>query len=405
MSIQTRRELSATFGPRYRKCRGVNKQQVLDEFISATGYHRKYAIALLNKLPVAKVKLPRKTRPKTYDAIVQKALQGVWEIANRPCGKRLVPFLPTLVESLSRHGEIDWDKSLRDKVLAISPATADRLLKAARATADQRGKTTTKPGTLLKNQIPIRTFSEWDDHKPGFFEVDLVAHCGDTTRGEYLCTLTLTDIETQWTEILAIRNRSQIAVSEAIAQARNLLPFTMLGLDSDNGAEFINHNLHRYCVEEKITFTRCRPYKKNDQCHVEQKNWSIVREHVGYDRMETDEECRRLRSLYTSLRLYVNFFQPSLKLTHKERFGAKVKKQYDKAQTPYQRLLASATLTAEQAKVLKERYERLNPAQLWRMLGKEKERLWHAVKVRNESAATNTSGQEMGKPTQLELEA
>jgi hypothetical protein len=395
MSLHSRRELLAAVGPRYRKSDRKDKRDILDEFTAATGYQRKYAIALLNRLPVTrsatKGKRPRKTRPRIYDAKVQEALQIVWEIANRPCGKRLAPFLPELIEALSRHGEINWDKVITGKLLAMSAATADRLLKAARASAGPRGKTTTKPGTLLKSQIPIRTFSEWDDGRPGFFEVDLVAHCGDTTRGEYVNTLTLTDVATQWTECFSLRNRSQIAVSEAVALARKLLPFALLGLDSDNGGEFINQTLLRYCQDEKITFTRSRPYKKNDQCHVEQKNWSIVREHVGYDRLETDREHILLRTLYVTLRLYVNFFQPCLKLTHKERFGAKVKKQYDKARTPYQRVMESGVLTDEQAKVLKEQYESLNPAQLWRLLGKEKERLWRAAKKRSEAEPTNTS--------------
>jgi hypothetical protein len=395
MSLHSRKELLAAVRPRYRKSSRVDKRSILDEFTAATGYQRKYAIALLNKLPVTRTsstqKLARKTRPRIYDAKVQEAFQVIWEMENRPCGKRLVPFLPELIKALNRHGEIHWDKAITDKLLAMSAATADRLLKAARASGGLRGKTTTKPGTLLKSQIPIRTFSEWDDGRPGFFEVDLVAHCGDTTRGEYVNTLTLTDVATQWTECFSLRNRSQIAVSEAVALARKLLPFALLGLDSDNGGEFINGTLLRYCQDEKITFTRSRPYKKNDQCHVEQKNWSIVREHVGYDRLETDREHALLRTLYVTLRLYVNFFQPCLKLTHKERFGAKVKKRYDKARTPYQRVIESGVLTDEQAKVLKEQYESLNPMQLWRLLGKEKERLWRAAKKRNEPEPTNTS--------------
>jgi hypothetical protein len=394
MSLHSRRELLAAVRPRYRKASRKDKRTILDEFLADTGYHRKYAIGLLNRppapKPAVKEKLPRKTRPKMYDASVQKALQYLWEMSNRPCGKRLAPFLPALVEALGRHGEIEWDKAITDKLLAISPATADRLLKAAKATAGPRGITTTKPGTLLKDQITIRTFSEWDDDRPGFLEADLVAHCGGTVRGEYLNTLTLTDVATQWTECLSLRNRSQIAVSEAIALARKLLPFALLGVDSDNGAEFINATLLRYCQDEKITFTRSRPYRKNDQCHVEQKNWSIVREHVGYDRLETGRECSLLRTLYVTLRLYVNFFQPCLKLTHKERFGAHVKKKYDKARTPYQRVMESAILTSEQAKLLTEQYESLNPAQIWRQLGKEKERLWSAAKKRNEVEPPNT---------------
>jgi hypothetical protein len=389
MSVQARRELLAEVGPRYRNVDKKQKHTILNEFVAATGYQRKYAIALLNKPPQSKKKKPVLRAPRRYDASVAQALQSVWEIANRPCGKRLVPFLPELVAALQRHGEIRWDQTLTEKILRLSPATADRLLKAARASCSVQGKTTTKPGTLLKHQIPVRTFSEWEDTRPGFVEADLVAHCSETARGDYLYTLTLTDVATQWTECLALRNRSQIAVSQAIATARKLLPFALLGLDSDNGAEFINHTLLRYCQEEKITFTRCRPYKKNDQCHVEQKNWSIVREHVGYDRLETENEWCLLGSLYASLRLYINFFQPCMKLTHKQRLGAKVKKQYDKAQTPYHRLLASGILTSAQADALKAQYQSLNPALLWRLLGKAKERLWKAAKVRNESEATN----------------
>jgi hypothetical protein len=393
MSLQARRELLAVVGPRYRKASRADKQRILDEFTAATGYQRKYAIAVLNKPPGAvKEKQRRKTRPKTYDTSVQKALQHLWEMANRPCGKRLVPFLSELIPALDRHGEISWERALTDKLVALSAATADRLLKPARSSAGAYGKTTTKPGTLLKHQIPIRTFSEWDDNRPGFFEADLVAHCAQTARGDFLYTLTLTDIATQWTECLPLRNRSQSAVAEAIVAMRKQLPFALLGLDSDNGSEFINQTLLRYCQEEKITFTRCRPYKKNDQCHVEQKNWSIVREHVGYDRLETEREWCLLRSLYSTLRLYINFFQPSLKLTQKERVGAKVKKRYDKAQTPYQRLQASRLLSNEQSDALKGQYQALNPAQLWRTLAQAKERLWIAAKVRNESEATNTSG-------------
>lgn len=393
MSLQARRELLAEVGPRYRHANKTSKQRILDEFTAATGYQRKYAIALLNRLP--QPKMPRannKTRPKMYDTAVQNALQTVWELSNRPCGKRLVPFLPELLNALERHGELCWSDTLKSKVLALSPATADRLLRSARATLPTRGKTLTKPGTLLKHQIPIRTFADWDGTRPGFVEADLVAHCAESVQGEFLYTLTLTDIATQWTECLALQNRSQQTVSDAIAAARKQLPFALLGLDSDNGSEFINQTLLRYCQQEQITFTRCRPYKKNDQCHVEQKNWSIVREHVGYDRLEGEREQKRLQALYQQLRLYVNFFQPCLKLTHKQRDGAKVTKRYDKAQTPYQRLLSRQVLTDEQTKALTAQYESLNPAQLWRDLGTLKERLWLAAKVRIESEATKPAG-------------
>ena len=193
------------------------------------------------------------------------------------CSKRLVPYLPELVAVLEQHGEMQLDTHTKMQVLTLSPATADRLLRAERQRHRQHGLGTTKPGTLLKHQIPIRTFADCDDAVPGFVEVDLVAHCAESTHGEYLNSLTLTDIVTTWTECLAIRNRSQHTVHAAIVQARMRLPFPLLGLDSDNGSEFINDLLLRYCQQEQITFTRSRPYKKNDQAHVEQKNWSIVR--------------------------------------------------------------------------------------------------------------------------------
>jgi IS30 family transposase len=245
---------------------------------------------------------------------VQRALVTCWHATNGICSKRLVPYLPELVAVLEQHGEVQLDAQTKMQVLSLSPATADRLLRAERQRHRPHGLGTTKPGTLLKHQIPIRTFADWDDAVPGFVEVDLVAHCAESTHGEYLNSLTLTDITTTWTECLAIRNRSQHTVHAAIVQARTRLPFPLLGLDSDNGTEFINDLLLRYCQQEQLTFTRSRPYKKNDQAHVEQKNWSIVRQTVGYDRYEGQRACEALAALYKVVRLYTNFFQPCMKL-------------------------------------------------------------------------------------------
>jgi hypothetical protein len=230
-------------------------------------------------------------------------------------------------------------------LLTLSPATADRLLVPARPAALPRGRTTTKPGSLLRQQIPLRTFADWDDDRPGFLEIDLVAHGGERSDGEYLHSLVLTDITTQWTECVALVNRGEHAVSDAIADARTRLPFPLLGLDSDNGGEFSNHHLSRYCAREKITFTRCRPYRKNDQCHVKRKNFSIVRQIVGYDRYEGAAAHRALIALYVPLRRYTNFFQPSMRLMSKDRTGSKVTKRYDRAQTPYQRVLATSAVS------------------------------------------------------------
>jgi hypothetical protein len=268
-----------------------------------------------------------------------------------------------MVVVLERQGELVLTPEIKHLLLAMSRATIDRCLKPARF-PERHGLATTKPGSLLKSAIPVRTFAEWDDAQPGFVEVDLVGHCGETTQGQYLCTLTVTDITTGWTECLALPNKTQAAVSQAITQLRQRLPFSLLGIDSDNGSEFINDTLYRYCLAEQITFTRCRPYRKNDQAHVEQKNWSVVRKLVGYDRFETDVELQRLEAIYVDWRLYVNFFQPVLKLIEKRREGSKVTKRYDQATTPYRRVLASPQVRLEDKAALTYRYLTLNPVTL-----------------------------------------
>jgi hypothetical protein len=312
---------------------------------------------------------------------VQQALITCWQVANGICSKRLVPYLPELGAVLERQGELRLDGETKRRLLCLSPATADRLLAAERKLAKPHGLGTTKPGTLLKDSIPIRTFADWDAVRPGFGEVDLVAHCGDTTQGEYVHSLTLTDVATGWTECLALRNRGQQVVFAALVRARTQLPFPLLGLDSDNGGEFINAHLLRYCQTEQLTFTRSRPYKKNDQAYVEQKNWSIVRHLVGYGRYEGAAACEALGRLYDVLRLYVNFFQPSMKLISKERVDGKVKKRYDAAKTPYQRVLDSPLVSDEVKAALGQEYLSLNPVALLRQLHRAQETLWQLAVV------------------------
>jgi IS30 family transposase len=362
MTHQGKRELLQAMRPRYLKADKAGKQHILDEFVAATGYHRKYAIRLLHN--GSKPKGWRKRgRSKTYQGEVVTVLEQIWEICGRICSKRLQPFLPEMVVVLERQGELVLTPEIKHLLLAMSRATIDRCLKPARF-PERHGLATTKPGSLLKSAIPVRTFAEWDDAQPGFVEVDLVGHCGETTQGQYLCTLTVTDITTGWTECLALPNKTQAAVSQAITQLRQRLPFSLLGIDSDNGSEFINDTLYRYCLAEQITFTRCRPYRKNDQAHVEQKNWSVVRKLVGYDRFETDVELQRLEAIYVDWRLYVNFFQPVLKLVEKRREGSKVTKRYDQATTPYRRVLASPQVRLEDKAALTYRYLTLNPVTL-----------------------------------------
>lgn len=389
MSTRSKRELLTTVSPRYVTATGTDKARILDEFVATTGYHRKYALALLNHPPLLRSRALRRPRTKTYTPAVQRTLVRLWEVADRICSKRLVPALPDLIDALTRHGEFALDGHTRDLLLALSVATADRLLTPARRAALPRGRTTTKPGSLLKHQVPIRTFADWDDARPGFLEIDLVGHGGESTSGEYLHSLVLTDIMTQWTECIALRNRGEQAVSTAIAHARTLLPVPLLGLDSDNGGEFINHLLVRYCEREKITFTRCRPYKKNDQCHVEQKNYSIVRQTIGYDRYEGETASAALASVYVPLRLYTNYFQPSVQLVSKQREGSKVTKRYDVAQTPYQRMLAAADVAESTKQRLHAIYLTLNPAALRREIEAAQEALWRLTRVRIVNEATN----------------
>jgi hypothetical protein len=388
MSTKSKRELVTTLSPRYVTATGADKRRILDEFVATTGFHRKYAITLLRHPPAPRRQPITRPRATTYTPLVQRALVRLWEIAGRICTKRFVPGLPALIDALERHGELNIDADTHRLLLTISPATADRLLAPIRRAALPRGRTTTKPGSLLKHHIPIRTFADWDDARPGFLEIDLVGHGGESTAGDYLHSLVLTDIATQWTECVALPNRGEAAVCAAIADIRTLLPVPMLGLDSDNGGEFINHLLVRYCGREQITFTRCRPYKKNDQCHVEQKNYTLVRQIVGYDRYEGADAFQALLALYRPLRLYTNFFQPSVRLVTKAREGAKVRKRYDAAQTPYQRTLASRDVKEGVKRRLRTQYQTLNPAALRREIEAAQEALWRLARVRNTHEAT-----------------
>jgi hypothetical protein len=377
MSLKSKRELLEAVRPRYLKAGKFEKQKILDEFTSATGYHRKHAIRVLkNKVQVQNhLKGKNKTYKTLYRGEVVQALEQIWDICGQICSKRLQPYLPEAMKVLERCKEIEFSKDTKELLLKISSASIDRCLRPARIKSPH-GLSTTKPGSLLKKLIPVRTFTEWDEERPGFMEIDLVAHCGNTTEGQYLNTLTCTDISTGWTDVTALLHRSQEAVSKAIHLMRQRLPFPLLGIDSDNGSEFINDSLYRYCLDEKISFTRSRPYKKNDQAHVEQKNWSVVRHTVGYDRWETDQEFAILESIHDDLRLYINYFQPSFKLIAKERIGNRTIKRYDIAKTPYQRVLERKDISVEAKARLMNLYLQLNPAELRRLIDQKTAKLW-----------------------------
>jgi hypothetical protein len=375
MSHRSKRELIETVHPRYLKSSKIEKQQILDEFIAITGYHRKHAIRVL-KHGLKPKGLKKAGRSKTYEGEVVVALEQIWEICGRICSKRLKPFLTEMVKVLERFEEIDLSPDTKKLLLGMSRATIDRCLKQARFTKPQRGIATTKPGSLLKKAIPIQTYTPWENERPGFMEFDLVAHCGNSTEGSYLNTLTGTDLATGWTETRAVANKTQAAVTQTIRDIRQDLPFPLLGLDSDNGSEFINDTLFRYCQSEGITFTRSRPYQKNDQAHVEQKNWSVVRHTIGYDRLETPEELALLNSIYADLRLYINFFQPLLKLIGKLRVDDKTVRTYDQAMTPYRRVLTQPSISLDAKARLSNQYVQLNPVTLRKSIDDKVALLW-----------------------------
>jgi hypothetical protein len=372
MSLSARRELLRAVLKRYQAANKRDKSQILNEFVEATGHERKYAVTLLNRslgeIPVGRSKSTDiRCRRRKYGADVERPLLSIWRISGGLCPKRLIPFLSEMIAALERSEEIVLCPWVKQKLLTMSVSTAERILSRARRSLE-RGLTTTKAGTLLRHQIPIRTYADWTEAKPGFFEVDLVAHCGNTAAGEFVHTLTMTDAYTGWTECVGIANRSRICVVAAIEAVRRRIPFPLLGIDSDNGTEFINGHLKEYCDKQSITFTRCRPYKKNDQCHVEQKNGAVVRPLVGYARYEGEEATAHLNRLYAVDRLCVNYFEPSMKLINKTRTGAKVKKEYDRPKTPWQRLQDSGVLSEEKAERMEKRFLALNPADLRRKL-------------------------------------
>jgi len=379
MSQRSKCELHAEVQAGYLKASKTEKQTILDEFTANTGYHRKYAIRILKHGYKRRASKP-KGRTAIYRGGVVEALEQIWEIYGRICSKRLHPYLPEGIQVLERCGEITLSAQSKELLLHMSRSTLDRCLAPA-GFNQPHGLSTTQPDTLLKKNIPVRTFTDWHEDQPGFLEVDLVAHCADNTSGQFLNTLTCTDLCTGWTEPIALPRRSQEAVCAAIDAMQQDLPFDLLGIDSDNGSEFINDLLYRYCLAQEITFTRSRPYQKNDPAHVEQKNWSVVRHVIGYDRLETQEQHALLESIYHDLRLYVNFFQPVLKLIGKERIGNKVIRKYDTARTPYQRLLEREDVSLARKAHLLNVYLRLNPADLRRRIDEKIFQLWSTVSL------------------------
>ena len=369
------REYTEAVRGRYLRAAKKEKGKILDEFTEVTGYHRKAAIRLLHRGNRQRANRKR-GRPRQYTATVMEALKVAWEATDRLCSKRLHPFLPELIRVLRSHDDRRMTAEIEAQLCRMSPSTIDRLLRPWRQLGGRRPFSTTKPGSLLKSSIPIRTFADWQENRPGFLEVDLVSHCGESSEGFYLTTLSTVDVASGWSECVAVWGKGQERVGSAVHRVRQRLPFPLLGLDSDNGSEFINQRLYTYCQREGITFTRSRSYKKNDSCHVEQKNWAVVRRLVGYDRYSSRAALDTLNRIYNLVRFYVNFFQPVMKLVTKTRRGAKVHRVYDTARTPYQRLQEAGVLTEAMRGQLAATYYGLNPVLLLRQINENLESLW-----------------------------
>jgi hypothetical protein len=378
---------------RYNKATKKQKGVMLDEFTAITGYNRSYASWLLKmkkkkvigylvsggrKIKFVQDRKKKKTRerPRIYDHEVFLALKRIWTIFDFICGKRLAPFMGEAVEKLEKHKELEISPEVRQKLLKVSASTIDRLLKPLKDRYRLgKGKKGTKPGTLLKKAIPVKTFADWDDASPGFVEIDLVGHDGGIGSGDFVQSLNFTDVATCWDIVVACKNKARIHVFEAIRAASDRFPFKIVGIDSDNGSEFINSHMLRYCIDNKISFSRSRAYKKNDSCFVEQKNYSIVRRAVGYLRYDTAQELKLLNELYLYLGYYTNYFQPVSKLALKTRTGSKVTKKYDKALTPFRRVLAHKDIGEKIKKEIVAEYDFLNPADLKRKISRLQDKL------------------------------
>ncbi len=374
MGPQSIREYVASLRPRYRVASRAEKTRMLDDFCELTGRHRKSAIRRLGRPP-----RPRRGasgRPQRYGRAVAESLLRVWEASDYLCGKRLAPFLAPLLEALERHGEVTVPPAVRAQLLTISPATIDRLLRGQRRT-HPRGLATPHPSpAAFAAHVPVRTFGDWQGVQPGAVQADLVAHCGDSAAGFYVTTLVAVDVATGWTECRAIWGKHYYRVKEAVRWVQRDLPMPLRSFHTDNGGEFLNHLLLPWCRTARIQMTRGRPHRKNDQAYAEQKNWAIVRRLIGYDRYSSRAALEELHAIYRILRLYWNSFQPLRKIVSRVRHGPRVTKRYDRAQTPYQRLLAAGILTEAQRHALATQYEQLNPVALRADLQERLQRLW-----------------------------
>jgi len=363
ISWKTRVELLNALRERYQKSIKKDKVKILDELVVLTGYHRKHASRLLGQGAAEPDAPTRGSTRRIYDEAVKEALIVTWEVSDRICGKRLQALLPNLVDALERHGHLDLNPRVRQRVLRVSSATIDRLLSDVRKQAGSR-KRRSRKRKKMRAQVPVRTFADWNDPAPGCLEIDFVAHSGGSMAGAFIHTLVATDISSGWVECVPLLSREQSLVVEALEVLRRQLPFPVLKIDSDNDGAFINETLYSYCRDHDIEFMRSRPSCSNDQAWVEQKNGAVVRRFVGYERFSGVIAAQALAHLYRAMRMYINHFQPSFKLQTKQREGSKIRKVYQKPLTPSERLCSSATLSQEAKNKLQLQRTQLDPLHL-----------------------------------------
>jgi len=365
---------------RYRKASKEIRALILNEFCQVCGYNRKYAIRLLNGPAPQKSTALRKTRSPSYPAKVISVLSLIWEAAGYPCSQRLKALLPLWLPWAQKRFSLSTQ--IQRQLLSISPSTIDRRLKGKRRLLKKRLYGRTKPGTLLKHHIPIKTDS-WDVTAPGFTETDLVSHSGNSEKGEFIHSLNVTDIHTTWVESRAVMGKGQTAVLEAMKEIEQALPFKLLGIDSDNGSEFINYHLKAFCDQKKIQFTRGRPYKKDDNAHIEQKNWTHVRKIFGYLRYDSEPTRQAMNDLYRNeLRTLQNLFLPSMKLISKARVGSKLKRRYDKPKTPLDRVAACPQADPLKITELKKLRDATDPFKLAKIVELKLERIYQLANQR-----------------------
>ena len=361
MLRQDKLSVVRAFSKEYRQGRKREKTILLNKLIKITGYSRKHSQEILPQPP--KKRRTRRMRVSPY-LVVLKPLKKLWAVSNYACEERLVPMIPTYLSALKRHEK--WTVTPKEKKLlfSLSISTANRLLKYERRRINIKSRSRTKPGSLLKHQIPIRTFADWTEKAPGFLEIDTVHHCTEDNKGDYLHTLDTVDVLTGWNECRAFMGKSERHTVEGLEIIRKRLPFPLLGIDFDTGSEFVNYHLVRYSERNNITYTRAREEKKNDQNYIEQQNFSVVRRFVGYQRLDTYKQLRILNGLYDLLSDYQNFFQSVMRLKEKVRNGTRLTRRYDRAKTAYQRVLECTEIKPEVKEKLKSRYLKLNPKRL-----------------------------------------